>query len=114
MWAPLRNTGVGQEEKKTGKHELEYSQRFLWEGMGELELAHLGLAGLDDSSGLWGYKSCPQLSDTWPWGDYGKWIVVQKCESPRNEVVENAGSGFVGAHLKSLLLEEWFTRSGTG
>ena len=35
---------------------------------------------------------------------------MQKCESPRNEVVENVGSGLVGAHLKRLLLEEWFTR----
>lgn len=36
--------------------------------------------------------------------------MVQKCESPRNEVVENVGSGLVGAHLKSLLLKKWFTK----
>ena len=68
------------------------------------------MAGLNDSSGLRGYNAVPSCLVPGPGVIRAKWIVVQKCESPRNEVVENVGSGLVGAHLKSLLLEEWFTR----
>lgn len=53
-------------------------------------------------------RGYPWLSDTWPWGDVGRWIVWPPVGEPNNGCGWGVGSGAAGLHLKKPVMDELF------
>lgn len=70
--------------------------------------ADLALASLNNLSRLWSI-SCPELSSTWPCGDWGRGIMTQSVKDTQKTLVGSKASGLVYLYMKAMLVGRSFT-----